>query len=187
MTRTTRHNGKRRATVRHGQCHLHPTHFQALPCPALPMPCCPINSTSVPPYRRASGFPLLLTSLISACASQPGLNNNRAGATTWRMMGPRLVHPASLPYTSLTPCSRTVRHPAPCTLHPCACAWACARRPPVQPRTIPCISHSATEPYLYATTVPTLSILNLVVFPSTVADHPSLGVGLARSSVGLVD
>lgn len=75
MTRTTRHNRKRRATVRHGQCHLHPIHFQALSCPAyaltVPMPCCPINSTSVPPYRRASGFPLLLTSLISACASQP--------------------------------------------------------------------------------------------------------------------
>lgn len=48
-----------------------------------------------------------------------------------------------------------------------------------KPRSIPCISHSATVPYLHATTVSTLSILNLVVFPSTVADHPSVPLGVA--------
>lgn len=60
MTRTTRHNRQRRATVRHGQCHLHPMHFQALSCPAyaltVPMPCCPINSMSVPPVSASIGF-----------------------------------------------------------------------------------------------------------------------------------
>lgn len=155
----------------------------------MPMPCCPINSTSVPPYRRASGFPLLLTSLISVCASQPGPNDNRAGAKTWRMMGPRLVH---LALPCLTPYGVPEQHLAhpdkPDSLHleplhPCACAWACAHRTPVQPRSIPCISHSATAPHLYATTVPTLSILNLVVFPSTVADHPFLGACWPRSTV----
>lgn len=41
---------------------------------------------------------------------------------------PRLVHPALL---HLTP--RRARQPfAPYTLHPCACAWACARPTPVQ-------------------------------------------------------
>lgn len=147
----------------------------AFPSPALPCPAAQLIPRLSPRIGEHRVSPLLSTSLISACASQPasqpGLSNNRAGATTWRTMGPRLVHPA-LHLTPGRPDSQT-----PCTLHPCACAcaWACAHRTPVQPRTIPCISLSATVPYLYATAVPTLSILNLVVFPSTVADHPSLG------------
>lgn len=77
----------------------------------------------------------------------------------------------------------THSHLAPCSLHlaPCACtcAWACAPRipSPSQPRSIPCISNPATVPYrtcTTTTTVSTLPILNLVVFPSTVVDPPSL-------------
>lgn len=113
-------------------------------------------------------------------ASQ-GLNNNRAGATTWRMMGPRLVHlalPTSTPYThpdSQTHCSLLL---APCTLVPVPGPVLNRTPGPAKLDTLHFPFCNSTVP-LYATTVPTLSILNLVVFPSTVADHPSLGGLLA--------
>lgn len=46
----------------------------------------------------------------------------------------------------------TARHIAPCSLHPaplCLCLGLCSIATPVQPSSIPCISHSATVPYLF--------------------------------------
>lgn len=93
-------------------------------------------------------------------------------------MGPRLVHLASLPYTS-----HTLTHPdsqtdtlllAPCTLVPVPGPVLNHTPGPAKLDTLHYPFCNSTVP-LYATTVPTLSILNLVVFPSTVADHPSWG------------
>lgn len=100
-------------------------------------------------------------------------------------MGPRLVHLASLPYTLHTlithPDSQTDRHIAPCSLLLAPCTLVPVPGPvlnrtpgPAKLDTLHFPFCNSTVP-LYATTVPTLSILNLVVFPSTVADHPSLG------------